>query len=249
MKNKVKEFIYPENSNLSHYDNLKIANRSDFDNFLHQAIFNSIDCLSKRFIKDLHNNYGKEIFESNMLNLVSDETTIEAAIISGLKQQGIMANTLRNPEMIYRAYNFIKPGTLLPEFSKKLYLIQQLGIDEFGVETKYVLNPVFFGFKLSFDLYINALFCSEHSEEFELGMKSILVDKYGEEFGEIYDYVSYVGGKAAYEGRQKGDKEDETFIDGVMTISGIENKTIFHNFIYESAMITAGNHAKIVKEA
>ncbi len=149
--------------------------------------------------------------------------------------------------MIYRAFNFVKPSNLLPQYNTKIYLLKQLGISESGMEKTYVINPYFFGFKISFDIFINSMFCSEYDNDIENGLVKILTDKYGEEFKDIYDYVSYVAGKAAHEGRKNGDKEDETFIAGVKTISGINNNKIFNNFIYESAMLTATQHANALK--
>lgn len=244
---KIKDFIYSENPRLSRMENLKLKNRSNHDNELHQVLFNSIDEFAKRVIKDIENSFHKELFDSNQLNIISDEPTIEQIIISSLKNQGHHVTSLNNPEMIYRAFNFIKPSNLLPQYNQKLYLIKQLGISESGKQVNYVINPFFFGFKICFDIYITSLFCSESDETIEDGLVKILIDKYGEEFKDIYDYVAYTANKFANEGRRRGDQEDETFIAGVQTISGINSKKIFHNFIYESAMITASQKARILK--
>jgi len=244
---KIKEFIYSENPRLSRLENLKLKNRSNHDNELHQVIFNSIDEFAKRVVKDIDNSYHKEIFDSNQLNIISDEHTLEQLIISSLKSQGHKVTTLNNPEMIYRAYNFIKPTNLLPQYNNKLYLIKQLGVNESGKQVNYVINPFFFGFKISFDIFITCLFCTESDETLEDGLVKILSDKYGGEFKDIYEYVANTSIKFANEGKRRGDQEDETFIAGVQTISGINSHKIFHNFIYESAMITASQKARILK--
>ena len=250
MKDFIKEFIYVENPRLSSDENLKIQNRSNHDNIIHQALFKSIDEFSKRVIKDLHNSFSDKLFDTNKLNLLSDESTIEKLIINSLRNQGQYVTELKNPEMIYRSFNFLKPSNLLPDFNDKLYLIKQLGITEKGVEKTFVLNPYFFGFKISFDIFINCLFCSDSQfdKELENGLIKILTDKYGEEYKNIYDYVSYVANKYASEGRRKGEDGDETFIEGVQSISGINDDRIFHNFIYESAMLTATSHSKAKKD-
>ena len=130
MQEKIKDFLYPDNPNLAKDENLKIHNRSNHENMLHQTIFFSIDQFAKRVIKDIHNSFSKKIFQSNQLNLVSDEPTIEQLITSSFRDKGHQVTKLNNPEMIYRAFNFIKPSNLLPEFNSKLYLIKQLGISE-----------------------------------------------------------------------------------------------------------------------
>jgi hypothetical protein len=244
---KIKEFIYSDNPRLSRIENLKLKNRSNHDNELHQVLFNSIDEFAKRVIKDIENSYSKELFDSNQLNIISDEKTIEQLILTSLKNQGHNVTSLNNPEMVYRSFNFIKPSNLLPQYNNKLYLIKQLGISESGKQTNYVINPFFFGFKISFDIFITSLFCSETDETLEEGLVTILSDKYGEEFKDIYEYVAYTSNKFANEGKRCGDQEDETFIAGVKTISGINSHKVFHNFIYESAMITASQKARILK--
>lgn len=244
---KIKEFIYSDNPRLSRIENLKLKNRSNHDNELHQALFNSIDEFAKRVIKDIENSYSKELFDSNQLNIISDEKTIEQLILTSLKNQGHNVTSLNNPEMVYRAFNFIKPSNLLPQYNNKLYLIKQIGISESGKQTNYVINPFFFGFKISFDIFITSLFCSETDETLEEGLVTILSDKYGAEFKDIYEYVAYTSNKFANEGKRCGDQEDETFIAGVKTISGINSHKVFHNFIYESAMITASQKARILK--
>jgi hypothetical protein len=244
---KIKEFIYSENPRLSRMENLKLKNRSNHNNELHQVLFNSIDEFVKIVVKDIQNIFHKELFDSNQLNIISDESTIQQIITSSLKSQGHHVTSLNNSEMIYRVFNFIKPTNLLPQYNQKLYLIKQLGISESGKQVNYVINPFFFGFKISFDIYITSLFCSESDETIEDGLIKILIDKYGEEFKDIYDYVAYTANKFASEGKRAGDQEDETFIAGIQTISGINSKKIFHNFIYESAMSTASERARILK--
>jgi hypothetical protein len=244
---KIKDFIYSDNPRLSSIENLKLKNRSNHDNELHQVLFNSIDEFAKRVIKDIENSFSKELFDSNQLNIISDEKTIEELILSSLRNQGHNVTGFNNPEMIYRAFNFIKPSNLLPQYNNKLYLIKQLGISESGKQTNYVINPFFFSFKISFDIFITSLFCSETDETLEEGLVKILTDKYGDEFKDIYEYVAYTSNKFITEGKRNGDQEDETFIVGVKTISGINSNKIFYNFIYESAMIRASQKARILK--
>ena len=247
MKEKIKEFIYTTNSNLSDEENLKIQNHSNHDDVIHQTLFKVIDEFAKRVVKDIHNSFSDVIFKDNQLNIISDEQSIEELILSGLRRQGRSVNNLNNPEMIYRAFNFVKPSNLLPQYNTKIYLLKQLGVSESGEEKTYVINPYFFGFKICLNIFINSMFCSQYDKNIESGLVKILTDKYGEEFKDIYDYVSYVAGKAAHEGQKKGDEEDETFIAGVKTISGINDSKIFYNFIYESAMMTATQHANALK--
>ena len=247
MKEKIKEFIYSKNSSLSDEENLKVQNHSNHENVIHQTLFKVIDEFAKRVVKDIHNSFSNEVFNDNQLNIISDEPSIEELILSGLRRQGHDVKSLNNPEMIYRAFNFVKPSNLLPQYNTKIYLLKQLGISESGKEKTYVINPYFFGFKISFDIFIHSMFCSEYDNDIESSLVKILTDKYGEEFKDIYEYVSYVAGKAAHEGQKKGDKEDETFIAGVKAISGLNNNKIFYNFIYESAILTATQNANALK--
>ena len=237
---KIERFIHPDNSSLTTEENLQIKNRSNHDNQVHQAIFCSIDEFAKRVVKDVHNLHSKKLFESNRLNIVSDEQTITKLI------EDQFGGKLNNPEMIYRAFNFIKPPNLLPRYNNKLYLIKQVGINESGIEQNYVINPFFFGFKVCFDIFMTALHCFQFDETLENGLVRILTDKYGEEYKDIYEYVAYISYTAAKEGAKKGDQEDETFISEAQKISGINDYTIFHNFIYHSASITANSKAEIL---
>jgi len=166
---KIKEFIYSENPRLSRLENLKLKNRSNHDNELHQVILNSIDEFAKRVVKDIENSYHKEIFDSNQLNITSDEHTLEQLIISSLKSQGHKVTALNNHEMIYRAYNFIKPANLLPQYNNKLYLIKQLGVNESGKQVNYAINPFFFGFKISFDIFITYFFVLSQMRLLKMG--------------------------------------------------------------------------------
>lgn len=247
MKEKIKNFIYVDNPSLSADENLRIKNRSTHENIIHQAVFNSIDEFARRVVMDLHNTFSAELFNSNQLNIISDEYSIEQLILNSLKNQGHKITTLNNPEMIYRGFNFVKPPNLLPLIFMKLYLIKQKGISASGQEINYVINPFFFGFKISFDIFITNLFCSKYSENLEEGLIKILTDKYGADYKEIYDYVAHNASKFANEGKRKGDQNDETFIAGVQTFSGITNPKIFHDFIYESAMLTAHQKINILK--
>lgn len=246
MDYKIKEFLFDENPNLSYEENLRIQNKSDHNVFIHQAIFNAIERFTYRVIRDIFNTNSNRLFEDNHLNIISDEKTIEEVIVSSLSDQGHTVKSLNNPEMIYRAYNFIKPDNLLPKFNEKLYLIQKLGITEENNKMKFVINPYFFGFKISFDIFINSLMAYNADETMEDGLKTILRDKYGEEYERIYDYVSYICKVGSGKGQKNGDQADETFIEYVQAISGINDDKIFYNFIYESAMITSTEHAKII---
>lgn len=160
-----------------------------------------------------------------------------------MKNQGHNVTTLNNPELIYKAFNFVKPANLLPQYNNKLYLIKQLGISESGTQTNYVINPYFFGFKICFDIFVTSLFCSESDKTIEEGLVKILTDKYGTDYNDIYKYVSFVARKFINEGRKNQDEEDETFIAGIQTISGINNKKVLYSMIYESAMMTASRNA------
>jgi hypothetical protein len=91
------------------------------------------------------------------------------------------------------------------------------------------------------------MFCADYSEKLEENLVNILTDKYGSEYREIYDYVSHNAYKFAIEGKRKGDQNDETFIAGVQSISGIANDKIFHDIIYESAMISSHQKIKFFK--
>lgn len=239
---KIKEFIYPSNPRLDVIENIKLKNRSDHENFIHQGLFNVIDEFAKRVVKDLYNDFSNILFESNQLNIVAEERVIENIIVDSLKRRGHEINKFPNSEMVCKAYNFVKPKSLLPSYNNKLYLIQQLGIDDSGNELNYVLNPYFFGYKLSFDIFIHSVFLKKHDETLENGLLAILSDKYGQDFVEIYKYVSHMARKFGNLGRINGDQEDETFIKGMQSISGIEDEVIFHNYIYESAMITSQNN-------
>jgi hypothetical protein len=44
--------------------------------------FITIDEFAKRVIKDIENSYSKELFDSNQLNIISDEKTIEQLILT-----------------------------------------------------------------------------------------------------------------------------------------------------------------------
>lgn len=245
---KIKEFKKVSFPNLTSFENIKIQNRSNHPNEMHQVIFTSIEDFVLRVIKDIHNIHSTKLFKDNYLNIVSDEATIEEFLISGLKEKGMKVTSLNNPEMIYRAFNFIRPDNLIPKFNSKLYLIKQLGINETGKETTYVLNPYFFGFKISLHIYVNCLLCNQFDKELQAGLLKILTDKYGDEYGYIYDYVSNISNSYGLRGRQKGDEEDETFIEGIKSISGLEDDEIIQHFVYEPAMILATSNHKILKD-
>lgn len=245
---KIKEFIYPDNPRLSTAENVRIKNRSNHNKDIHHAFFNVIDEFSKRVIKDLYNHYNAELFQANNLNVIADEKSLEDLMTNQLAGLGHMGAKLSNPEMIYRAFNFIKPDNLLPGLNFKLYLIKQVGISETGNQVTYLINPHFFGFLLSFHIYINSLFCDQYDSSIEDGLVKILSDKYGEEYSHIYEYVGSVGSEYALKGKRNQDKKDETFIAGVQTISGIEDRELFYNFIYEPAMYIATENAKALSE-
>jgi len=241
----IKDFVYTSDSSISHFENLQLQNCSTHNNIAHQELFKSIDEFAKRVVRDLHNSFSTELFQSNQLNIISDEMTIENLILSNMREQGHKISNLNNPEMIYRAFSFIRPSNLLPLYKNRLYLIKQLGVTESGKVNTYVLNPYFFGFKICFDIFVNSLFCPDLDGTLEAGLVKILADKYGSEYEEMYEYVNHTLFDFANDGKNNGDKKDETFIAGVMTMSGISHDKIFYDFIYESAMITAASNAEI----
>ncbi|HVU54577.1 MAG TPA: hypothetical protein VHD83_05950 [Puia sp.] len=244
MREKIKEFIYVDNPSFSSLENMVMHNRSNHDDPVHQALFYAIDGFAKRVVRDLHNTNGDTLFRSNQLNIVSDEATIKNVIEAGVKNMGYKTGALNNPEMIYRAFNFARPANLLPNYITKLYLIKQKGLSASGVETNYVLNPYFFGFKISLDIFLTNLFCGNYYEGLETGLVKILTDKYGMEYKDLYENVSYVAAHGARESKRKGEENDTSFIDHIQSISGIESRDIFFRFIYESGMITSQQRAK-----
>lgn len=247
MKEKIKEFIYVNNPSLSDLENIVLNNRSTHDEPVHQAFFYSIDKFAKQVICDLHNTNGNVLFASNQLNIVSEEDVIRGMIIKQLQAQGVDNAVLNNPEMIYRAFNFVRPANLLPNFVSKLYLIKQKGISEYDVEKNYVINPYFLGFKISLDIFLTNAFCSPHYDGLEKGLVQIFSDKYGEEYKSLYENVSYVAMHAIKEGRRKNDQRDETLIAWLQEISGINDKKLFYNFMYESGMLTANAKLESLK--
>lgn len=246
---KIKEFVYSENKRLSDFENLKLKNRSNYNNHIHQAVFNAIDEFALRVMKDMQNLVSEDLMKSNSLGIISDEKGIEETIAATLRAKGHKVSTLENPEMIYRAFNFYKPDNLLPHFNHKLYLIKQRGFTETGIGKNYFINPYLFGFKICFDIFINSLFATREDPTLEKGLVKILIDKYGDEYEEMYDYVSQITHRFMMEGGEKDDENDETLKAGVIKISGITSEKIFHNFIYHTAMLTSHNNVKVIKQA
>ena len=248
MKDKIKEFIGVQNPSFSSLENMVLNNRSDHEDPIHHALFYSIDQFAKQVICDLHNTNADTLYASNQLNIVSDEAAIAELIAKGVKEKGIKPGVLNNPEMIYKAFNFVRPINLLPNYVSRLYLIKQRGISESGIEKDYVINPYFFGFKISLDIFLTNVFCSSYSQGLEEGLIKILSDKYGTDYTDLYQNVSYVALHAAKEGKIKGDQKDETFISWLQAISGINDRKLFFNFIYESGTISAQSKIKILAQ-
>lgn len=278
MNERIKHFIYPENSDLNDEENLRIYNRSSHDNIIHQIIFQEADKFAKRVIKDLFNTNREVLFDENMLNIIAEENLIKilieeesknkvgdasllgslAIFVAKVKKsikiclvrtlmfykmhvpQKLSAKPLlANPEIIYRGFNFVKPATLLPNYQNKLYLIKQIGETETGEVQLYLINPYFFAFKLSFDLFIIIAYFQDTIDGLKEGLVAILEDKYGREFVNIFNYVSYVSYEAAKIGNMNGDENDETLIKKVQEISGIVNEKIHYEFVYHSSVLSA----------
>lgn len=242
----MKKFIYSFNERLTEEQNIKLLNRSNNDNSFHQGLFYNLDWWSRETLRFFDNSHSKYLFDSNKLNILSDESTIEKAIIDSAKQQGHQVNRLNNPEMIYRAYNFIKPYNLLPMFDDKLELINQLGLDEYDQEINYLINPYFFGFHLSYQILINSIAFSTYDPTVQSGLIEILKDKYGYKFASIHHFVAQTAMKSIKQIKGSNfDFEDPSFLKCIHSISGIEDYDIFYQYVHVATM---ANFQKIYKE-
>ena len=221
---------------------MKLKNNTDFE-----AIFEVLDLLVKEGITDcaMDNSISEVIFNSNKLRLLSDEKTIEKIIIDSIKNSGHNIAYLSNPEVIYRAFNFYKPGNLLPQFNEKLYLIIHEYLED---SNTYVLNPYFFGFKISVLIYITAVFSDDYDGSIAKSFVKLLTKKYGHEYEVIYNYVSNLADDLIDEGKKRNDQNDETLIAGLMKISGIDSFDIFCDLVYWPAMINGPATAKMIKD-
>lgn len=241
LNERIKQFIYPTNSDLDDVENLRVYNRSSNDNINYQIIFQEADKFAKRVVKDLFNTKRETLFEDNMLNVLVEEELIKKILEEKVADKKSKPSSLSNPEMIYRVFNFVKPPTLLPAFQNKLYLIKQIGETESGEVKLYLINPYFFAFKLSFDLFLISVYCHETIDGLREGLESILEDKYGVEFVGIFNYVSYICFEAVKIGIENGDENDETLIKKVQEISGIIDEKTHYEFIYNSSVLSANS--------
>lgn len=233
---------------ISTEENLKLKNNSNHDNLIHQFIFNEIDEFSKDVIKNLANDHSESLFQSNSLSLVSEQKEIERIIEETFRSQGIPITCVENPELISTVFKFEKPDSLLPDFKAKLSSIKQLGISESGASTSYLLNPYFFGYKLSIDIFLTSLYCNEKCKDLNPGLILILIDKYGIEYMHLYKYVSEIASKYLIEGRLKGDKNYEAFISGIKSISGIFDEDIFKRYVFNAGLILADQNLETLKK-
>jgi hypothetical protein len=239
MNERIKHFIYPVNTDLNDDENLRVYNRSSHDNIIHQIVFQSADKCAKTIVKDLFNTQRETLLSENMLNVIAEENEIKEFLEKEISEKNGKPSSLSNPEMIYRSFNFAKPATLLPIYQNELYLIKQIGETETGEVKLYLINPFFFAFKLSFDLFIIMTYFKDTTDELVEGLLIILEDKYGSEFVDIFNYVSDICYEAIQIAIQKGDEEGETLIKKLQEISGIVNDKIHYEFIYNSSFLSA----------
>jgi hypothetical protein len=255
-KEKIIDFIYIDNAGLTTEENLKIKNRSDHDNILHHLIFNKIDEWVKRIIKDINNiENTRKTFFANQLTVVADEDSVVEYFSNKAKEK--VANfkgfNSQNIGMLYRGTQFVKPSNLLPEYNNKLYLIKQKGTSESGRETNYLLNPFFFGFKMSLDIFQHTLyvkdFCGEEIKDYELeeGLIKIFTDKYGIEYEDIYETVKYHIHIGAAAGRHFKDETDEILMKHLITISGVVDMPLFKSVLFDTSIMTANMMARDLK--
>ena len=107
---KIKKFLFPDNLALTKEENIRIKNRSNHDNIAYQTFFCSIDEFAKGVVLDIHNYHSVSLFEANNLNLLSDERTIANMLLGQPNASGHSVNKISNPEMIYKAFRFVKPS-------------------------------------------------------------------------------------------------------------------------------------------
>lgn len=236
---KIINFASVDIMSISTEENLKLKNNSNHDNLIHQFIFNEIDEFSKDVIRNLANDHSESLFQSNNLSLISEQKEIERLIEETFRSQGIPITCVENPELISTVFKFEKPDSLLPDFKTKLSSVKQLGISESRASTSYLLNPYFFGYKLSIDIFLTSLYCGEICKDLTEGLILILMDKYGIEYMHLFKYVSGIANKYLIESRLRGDENDESFISGIKTISGIYSDDIFKRYIFNSGIILA----------
>jgi hypothetical protein len=241
MNKRIKHFTHPVNTDLTDDENLRVYNRSSHNNIIHQIVFQSADKFAKRVVKDLFNSNRETLFDDNMLNIILKESLVKKLPEKEITEKNGKSSSLSNPEMIYRG--LVKPATLLPNYQNELYPIRQIGETEIGEVKLYLINPYFFAFKLSFDLFIIITYCQDAIKGLKEGLLAILEDKYGSDFVDIFNYVSDVSYEAVKIGNEKGDEKDETLIKKVQEISGIVNDRINYEFIYNSSLMSA-NYVK-----
>ena len=191
--NKIKEFLYINNENLSSEENLRIKNRSKHEDPIHHLLFNFCDTFTKNIIIAIHNDFANSLYKTNGLVIINDEKSIENELIESIKNRlpNRKIEELSNPEKLYKGYNFFKPSTLLPKIPQNLLInVKQIGIDEKGNQINYLINPYFFACHLCYDIFVHSLYFKEYDSKVEEGLTKILEDKYGKDFSRIYHYVT-----------------------------------------------------------
>lgn len=191
--NKIKEFLYINNENLSSEENLRIKNRSKHVDPIHHLLFNFCDTFTKNIIIAIHNDFANSLYKTNGLVIINDEKSIENELIESIKNRlpNRKIEELSNPEKLYKGYNFFKPSTLLPKIPQNLLInVKQIGIDEKGNQINYLINPYFFACHLCYDIFVHSLYFKEYDSKVEEGLTKILEDKYGKDFSRIYHYVT-----------------------------------------------------------
>ena len=190
-----------------------------------EILFCELEEQVKKSITELHNAQAPLIFEANGLCLVSsDEFTFN------------------------KNHKFLKPNNLLPLYKDELSPIKFSGTLNHSQERDFLLNPYFFGFLISYNIYIHSLHCAQYEENLDEQFVDLLIAKFGNEFKLLYDYVAY----SCYESYLKAeklkdinDRKDEKFTSEILNISGLNDLNTFYTFVHYPTMIAVDRLRKV----
>ena len=194
-----------------------------------EVLFCELEENVKKSITELHNAHATNIFEANGLSLISSDKYTGTINLNG-------------------HLDAVKPNNLLPLYKKELSPIKQSGKVNGGEEKDFYLNPYFFGFFVSYSIYIHCLHCAQYEENLEEQFVELLVDRFGREFKLIYDYVAF----GCYESYLKAnklndinDKKDDNFTSEILNISGMKDLNTFYTFIHYPTMLSVDRLRKL----
>jgi hypothetical protein len=202
-------------------------------NILAKCVFYNLDTFVQEAIIAINNNFGKEIFSHNQMNLLLSEDDIEDFINNFVMEKyGASGISRDSKEQTLRAFNFIKPANLLPTINYKIYTIRFQAVTKEGSSIGICVNPFFYGFLLSFAILLFYTYSGYSQDELFDDIELILEDKYGSDLANIFHEVLETFNKGIELSRENSDQADESFISELANISGLLSANDFEKYIY-----------------